>query len=228
MIKDYYRLAKPRMVYMNVLVAAAAFVFASHQNIDWQSFVVLLAGLFCIVGSACVFNNYADRAMDARMVRTQKRPLVAGSIAPRQALFFGFMLLAIGVLLMLFLPPLALAAALLGFVVYVLVYTPLKPRTPYALYPGAIAGAMPPVVGYAAAAGALDRFALAFFLLLFLWQIPHFLAIARFRYDEYAAAGVPLLVKRPRSETERRRARTVFHLSLLLLLAVCLVWILQR
>lgn len=228
MIKDYYRLTKPRMVYMNVLVAAAAFIFASHQTIDWQSFALLLAGLSCIVGSACVFNNYADRSMDARMERTKKRPLVAGSITSRQALFFGFMLLVAGVLLMLFLPPLALVSALLGFAVYVLIYTPLKPRTPYALYPGAVAGAMPPVVGYAAAAGTLDLFALAFFLLLFLWQIPHFLAIARFRYEEYTAAGVPLLVGRPRSEAERRAARTAFHLSLFFLLAVCLVWILQR
>jgi protoheme IX farnesyltransferase len=228
MISDYYRLTKPRMVYMNVLVAAAAFVFASHKTIDWWAFGLMLAGLSFVVASACTFNNYADRFLDTHMQRTKDRALAAGRISPKKALVFAYVLIVCGVFVLSLVSWLALAAALFGFAVYVLVYTPLKPKTAYALYPGAVAGAMPPVVGYAAAAGELDYFALAFFLLLFLWQIPHFLAIARYRYDEYAAAEVPLMVDRPQNEGERHRAKKIFHLSLVLLLLVCLVWILQR
>ncbi|TSC68102.1 MAG: protoheme IX farnesyltransferase [Parcubacteria group bacterium Gr01-1014_56] len=228
MIKAYYRLTKPRMVFMNVLVAAAAFVFASHEGFNWQDFGTMVAGLSFVVASACVFNNYADRFLDAHMERTKNRALPKGLVNPKHALVFGATLLLFGVLLFLLLSPLALGAALLGFVVYVFVYTPLKPKTGYALYAGAVAGATPPVVGYAAAAGVLDYYALALFLILFLWQIPHFLAIARYRYDEYSNAGVPLLVTPPRNEEEKRRARKIFRYSLVLLLLVCLVLILQR
>lgn len=213
---------------MNVLVAAAAFIFASHDTIDWRSFFAMVGGLSFVVASACVFNNYADRFMDTHMERTRGRALAAGRINPTHALLFGSLLLLCGVLLLSLVHLLALGVALVGFVVYVFLYTPLKPNTGYALYAGAVAGAMPPVVGYAAAAGVLDWYALAFFFILFFWQIPHFLAIARYRFDEYSAAGVPLLVKRPRDERERRRARLVFHLSLVVLLVFCAALILQR
>ena len=224
----YYRLTKPRMVDMNVLVAAAAFVFASHESFNWQEFGIMLLGLSFVVASACVFNNYADRFLDAHMERTKNRALATGKLNPTHALVFGSILFLCGFLLCLQLNLFALGAAMVGFVVYVFIYTPLKPKTGYALYAGAVAGATPPVVGYTAAAHTLDYYALALFLILFLWQIPHFLAIARYRYDEYTAAGVPLLVTPPKSEEEKRRARKIFHYSLVLLLLVCLVLILQR
>ncbi len=224
----YYNLTKPRMVYMNVIVAMAAFVFASHGGFDWHTFAAMAVGLAGVVASACAFNNYADRAMDAKMERTKQRALAAGQIAPAHALVFATALLVLGIYALHYANPYALGSALTGFIVYVFIYTPLKPRTPYALYAGAVAGAMPPVVGYAAAAHTVDTMALALFAILFLWQIPHFLAIARYRYDEYTSAGVPLLVARPESEAERRRARTIFYLSLVVLVVVCGLLILQR
>jgi protoheme IX farnesyltransferase len=228
MIKTYYNLTKPRMVFMNVLVAGAAFVFASPEIFDWQGFGVMIAGLSFVVASACVFNNYADRHLDAHMERTKSRAIPGGKIKPTHALVFGFVLMLCGVALLLTLHPLALWSALLGFVTYVFVYTPLKPKTGLALYVGAVAGATPPLVGYAAAAHMLDLYALGLFLFMFFWQIPHFLAIARYRFDEYGAAGVPLLVKKPQSEQERSRARKIFHYSLVVLLLFCLILILQR
>ncbi len=215
------------MVFFNVLVAAAAYLFGAAGAADWRIFGLMLAGLTCVVASACVFNNYADRFMDARMERTKNRGLAAGRIQPSHALLFGALLIIAGVVLLSQVHLLALAAALVGFVVYVFVYTPMKPKTGYALYAGAVAGAMPPVVGYAAATGVVDYYALALFALLFLWQIPHFLAIARYRFDEYAAAGVPLLVNRPESEGERQAARKIFYASLVVLLLLCLVPMLQ-
>ena len=228
MISSYYWLIKPRMVMMNVAVAAAAFIFASHDVLDWQIFGLMVAGLSFVVASACVFNNYADRFLDAHMERTKKRALPAQKIKPGHALIFGFVLFLCGVPLLYVAHPLALLMALIGFAVYVFVYTPMKPKSGYALFPGAVAGAMPPLVGYAAGAHTLDYYALAFFLILFLWQIPHFLAIARYRFDEYAAAGVPLLVERPTNEAERRLARKIFRYSLLVLVFFCLILILQR
>lgn len=188
----------------------------------------MIFGLAGVIGSACVFNNYADRNIDARMERTKKRPLVAGTIKPRNALLFASVLVVVGVVLLWMTDMLALYAALAGFLVYVFVYTPLKPRTGYAVFVGAVAGATPPLVGYAAAAHTLDWYAAALFAFLFLWQLPHFLAIARFRFEEYFAAGVPLLVSKPKDDAGRRRARKIFYLSLVVLLLFCAVLILQR
>lgn len=227
-VNAYYQLIKPRMVMMNVLVAVAVFIFASPGEIDWAGLNVMASGLAFVVASACVFNNYADREIDARMERTKNRGVAAGMIKPMHALIFGSILLAIGVGVLSASEPLALGAALFGFGMYVFVYTPLKPRSAYALYPGAVAGAVPTLVGYAAATGTLDLIAGLLFALLFLWQIPHFLAIARYRFEEYSAASVPLLVEPPKSEAARRQARKIFHLSLLVLVLVCLLLILHK
>jgi len=226
---EYLTLTKPGIVVSNTLVAAAAFVFASRLYagfIDWSKFTLLLAGLACIVGSACVFNNVADRALDARMARTAARAVAAGKISPFAANMFGSALLLAGVVLLLRVNFLALGAALGGFVVYVFMYTPLKPRSAGALFVGAVAGAMPPAVGYAAAAQTLDLWALGLFAFMYLWQLPHFWAIARYRFDDYKNAGVPLLAREPKSEQEKTRARRIFFGSLIVLVLFCavLVW----
>src|SRR3989344_9679988 len=161
MIRAYYDLTKPRLVLMNVLVAAAVFIFASPAVIDWEAFAVMVSGLTLVVASACVFNNIADRTLDAHMERTKKRALVTGEILPLRALIFGGVLIICGVLLFKLVHPLALVFALTGFVTYVFVYTPLKPRTGYSLFVGAVAGAVPTLVGYAAAAHTIDTIAWA-------------------------------------------------------------------
>lgn len=213
---------------MNVMVAAAVYVFASPAVFDWYSFFVMMSGLAFVVGSACAFNNVADRALDAKMERTKNRPTVTGKISPLHALIVASALLIIGILLLTQTHILALASALLGFVVYVFVYTPLKPKSGLALFVGAVAGATPPLVGYAAAAHTLDALAFGLFAVLFLWQVPHFLAIARYRFEEYTAGGVPLLIKKAPHEDARRQARKVFHYSLVFLLLFCLILIVHR
>ncbi len=228
MLRTYYNLTKPGIIYGNALVAAAAFIFGSHAGIDWQLFLLTIAGLSLVIGGSCVFNNYYDRDIDARMERTKKRAFASGKVSPLHALIFGTVLLVSGIILLSYTNLLALGAALLGFIVYVFFYTPLKHRTGYAVYVGAIAGATPPVVGYAAATNTLDMYALAFFAFLFLWQLPHFFAIARYRFKEYQAAGVPLLVKEPQNEKEAKQARKIFLASLIILLLWCLVLVLLR
>ncbi|MBP7770320.1 MAG: protoheme IX farnesyltransferase [Candidatus Pacebacteria bacterium] len=219
--RTYYELAKPRMVYANVIVAAAAFVYASHGAADLLLGATTVAGLGFVIASACTFNNYMDREMDAKMERTKCRALPLGLLPGRHALVMGAALLATGVALLYMTTPAALIVALAGWVTYVLLYTPLKPRSPHALFVGAVAGAVPPVVGYAAVAGVLDATALALFLFLFFWQLPHFVAISIYRGEEYAAADVPMYFKGPHTARQKKVARTVFLGSLVVLLAWC-------
>lgn len=229
MFKLYYHLTKPGIIYGNTLVAVAGFIYASHGAINWLLGLSMLAGLACVIASACVFNNYLDRELDTKMERTKGRALASGKISNRNALLFGTVLLVLGItILYLFTNLLALSVALVGFIVYVFMYSPLKPRTPYALFVGAVAGATPPVVGYAAAANVIDTTALLMFLSLFIWQLPHFLAIAVYRNHEYGAAGVPLFMKGPYTEKQKSHAKWVFYLSLVVLLAWCFVLMVQR
>lgn len=229
MIKTYYGLTKPGIVYGNALTATAGFFLASSGTIDWALLFVTLVGLSCIIASACVFNNYFDREIDAQMERTKNRALPAKQISGHNALIFASVLGFLGAaLLFFFTNTLTLAVALFGLFVYVALYTPLKRATPHALWAGAIAGATPPVVGYTTVTNSLDFYALALFVFLFLWQIPHFLSIALYRYEEYKAAGIPLLIQESPSEETRHRARQVFYLSLVVLVLACLALILQR
>lgn len=228
-LAPYYEVVKPGIVYGNLMVAGAAFVFGSTSlttsgsgsSFEWGTLVLTLAGLGFVIASACVFNNYADRFLDAHMERTKHRALVVGAIEPRRALWYGALLLVLGIVCLLGTTPLALGAALGGFVSYVFLYTPLKPRSPYALFVGAVAGAVPPLVGYGAAAGVFDVWAWGLFVFLFAWQIWHFVAIAKFRHAEYTAAGVPLMVAPPKNPEAALRARRIFFYSLWVLLLVC-------
>ncbi len=222
MISRYLSLTKPRMVLSNALVAAAGFLFAPTPY-NWQQLGVLLAGLSLVVASACLFNNYYDREIDARMARTKNRPLAAGSVSPLGALAMGGVLLFLGVVALLFTNLLTLEVALAGFIIYVFWYTPLKHRSGYALYVGALAGATPPLAGYAAATNTLGLWGWVLFGILFVWQIPHFLAVAKYRFEEYQAAKVPLLVSAPRNERSRAQARGIFYASLVLLLCLCVL-----
>jgi protoheme IX farnesyltransferase len=227
-IRAYYELTKPGIVYGNVLVAAAGFLYAAAGHPNWVLFLYTLVGLALVIASACVFNNYFDSDIDKKMLRTASRALAVGNISRHCALLFGAILGITGAALLLFLTTLpAFAAALLGFVVYVAVYTPLKHVTPQALWVGAIAGATPPVVGYAAVTGSIDSTACWFFVFLFLWQVPHFLGIAAYRYDEYAAANIPLLINRPTARG-KKTGRVVFYISLVVLLVWCGALMLHR
>lgn len=227
MIGAYIHLTKPRMVMGNAIVAAAAFVFGSPAAFSWPAFVLMFGGIWLVMSSACALNNYYDRSIDARMARTKSRELPSGRIVPEHALAVGAATLIVGSTLLNLASPLAMWLGLAGWAFYALLYTPLKHQSGLALYVGAVAGAMPPVVGYVAASGRLDLWAALLFAALYLWQLPHFIAIAYYRWDEYAAAGVPMLMSRP-SDTARARARKIFYASLIILLLFSLALMLHR
>ena len=199
-IKEYYRLAKPGIIYGNLLTTIAAFLFASRWQFSphvLETFVAAVFGLGFVIGSGCVFNNYLDRHIDARMERTQKRALVSGRIRPRNALIFGGVCGIVGfAILWLHVNPLTAYIALFGWLMYVIVYGYAKRTTHWAAVVGAIPGAVPIVVGYTARTNHFDAAALLLFAILFIWQLPHFYAIAMYRLDEYVAAGIPVLPAR--------------------------------
>jgi len=169
----------------------------------------------CVVGAANAFNMWMERDSDALMSRTRRRPLPTGRVAPELALAFGSLLAVVG-LTLLATSVSSMAASLGWFALssYVLAYTPLKRVTTWALHVGAVPGAMPPLIGWASVTGSLSREAFALFAILFVWQIPHFLAIATFRAPEYARAGLKVL---PNVEGLAASERSVLRYSVLLL-----------
>lgn len=194
MIKTYYLLTKPGIIAGNLITTASAFILASRGTIDYRLFLATAIGLFFVIASACVFNNYIDREADSKMARTKNRALVKGTISAKQACVFAILLGCLGfVFLALYTNFLAAGIALFGFFVYVVLYSFWKYHTSYATLVGSIAGAVPPVVGYCAASNRFDMGAILVFVILVLWQMPHFFSIAMYRSQEYAAASIPVL-----------------------------------
>lgn len=197
-MKTYFLLTKPGIIFGNAITAVGGFMLASRGQINGTLLSAMLMGICLIVASACVLNNYIDRAADEKMARTKNRPLAKKVISEKNALVFAAILgLAGMVVLVGWTNFLAAGAALVGFLVYVFPYSLLKYRTVHATLIGSIAGAMPPVVGYCAASHQLDLGAGLIFMLVALWQMPHFFAIALYRLEDYTAASIPVLpVKR--------------------------------
>jgi protoheme IX farnesyltransferase len=192
-LRDLLELAKPRITGMVIFTFAGGLFLAPGAVAVGRALVALL-GTTLIVAAANAINMYLERDRDGLMSRTRRRPLPEGRLAPFVALAFGAMVASAAIPLLLVGGGFLLAAlGIVAFYAYVWAYTPLKRRTPAALYVGAIPGAMPPLMGWAAATGRLDAAGLTLFAVLFLWQIPHFIAIATFRSDEYANAGFKVM-----------------------------------
>jgi heme o synthase len=190
----YVALTKPRVVTMVVLTTAVGFHLGSRGTLAVGTLLHTLAGTALAAGGTLAVNQYMERHLDARMERTRRRPIPGGRLAAREALAVGLLLLALG-LLHLALTAGALAAAVTATiaVTYLLLYTPLKPVTSLSAIVGAVPGALPPVIGWAAARGTLGTEPLVLFGIMFLWQIPHSLAIGRVYRDDYAHAGIRVL-----------------------------------
>ncbi len=194
MFKTYYRLTKPGIIYGNLITATAGFLLASKLKINAGLLVATLIGIALVIASACVFNNYIDRGIDQKMARTKNRALVTGKISASTALLFGTILKLLGFLILLIgTNVLTALLGLVGFITYVAIYGFTKRRGPLGTIIGSIAGAMPPAAGYVAVTNHFDGGALILFLILVFWQMPHFYAIAMYRQDDYAAAGIPVL-----------------------------------
>ncbi|PIQ83684.1 MAG: protoheme IX farnesyltransferase [Candidatus Omnitrophica bacterium CG11_big_fil_rev_8_21_14_0_20_63_9] len=191
---DYLQLTKPRLTLLVLVSSAAGWWLGFRAAEPWHTLILLLCGMWLVVGGANALNQWAERDQDALMQRTASRPLPAQRLTPPSAFRFGLGLSVAGVaVLMLGVNPLAASLAALSWASYVLVYTPLKRHSALCTLVGAVPGALPPVIGWAAARHTLGWEALVLFAILFVWQLPHFLAIAVLHREDYARAGFRML-----------------------------------
>ncbi len=193
-IGAFVELTKPRIAFMLVLTSAAGFYLGSTGPFDFPLFFNAMIGIGILAFGVATLNQYIERDTDALMDRTKDRPIPSQRLTPVEGLVFGVTQCLVAEIYLYFLVnPLTAALGLSVIVGYVFLYTPLKTKTSASTAIGAIPGAMPPLMGWTASAGEMTVGAWALFLLLFLWQFPHFLAIAWMYREQYAKAGILML-----------------------------------
>jgi len=215
-LAGFLELTKPRIAFMLVLTSAAGFYLGSKGDFNFVLFINSIIGIALLAFGVAALNQFIERRTDALMERTAKRPLVIGTISAPEALIFGILLCVVAEIYLAFL--VNGLTAFLGLIVivgYVLLYTPLKTRTSASTAIGAIPGAMPPLMGWTSVADEITLGAWILFAMLFLWQFPHFLAIAWMYREQYAKAGIKML---PVVEPEGKiTARQIVIFTILLL-----------
>ncbi len=193
-ISAYFELTKPRIAFMLVLTSAAGFYLGGTQGFNIWLFINSMTAITLLAFGVATLNQYIERDIDTKMERTMNRPLPLAKVSPNEALIFGISLCVIAEVYLYF--AVNTLTAILGLTViigYVFLYTPLKTRTTASTAIGALPGAMPPLMGWTASANEITLGAWFLFTLLFLWQFPHFLAIAWMYKEQYAKAGIKML-----------------------------------
>lgn len=190
----YVALTKPDVSFLVVMTTAAGYYMGTRGPVDWLHMLHAVFGTTLIAAGTAALNHYIERDSDAQMRRTASRPLPSGQLQPGAALLFGVSLAVIGALdLWITAGILGSALGVLTCLSYLLAYTPLKKRTVWATFVGAFPGAIPPMIGWVAATGHLEKGAWMLFAILFFWQFPHFHAISWIYREDYARAGIQML-----------------------------------
>jgi len=193
-VSAYLDLTKPRITFLIVLTSAAGFGLASRGNINYVALTSALFGIALLSSGIATLNQYMERDLDGLMRRTASRPLPSGKLLPWEAMAFGVGLtVAAEIYLLAFVNPLSAMLGLTVIAGYLFGYTPLKTRTSLSTLVGAFPGAVPPLIGWTAARGELSIEGWVLFAILFLWQFPHFLAIAWMYREDYSRAGILML-----------------------------------
>jgi len=214
----YVTLTKPDVTFLVVITTVAGFYLGSRGALDWILLLHTLCGTLLVAGGTAALNQYVERDVDAVMRRTASRPLPTGQLQPREVLVFGVVTIVLGTIwLAVAVNALASLVALATCLLYLCVYTPLKTHTTLATAVGAIPGALPPLIGWAAARGSLSLGGWVLFAILFFWQFPHFMAIAWVYRADYARAGIRML------PTVDPKGDTTFRL--IICTSVILVWV---
>jgi heme o synthase len=206
-VKDYIALTKPRITWLILMSTGVGYFFGARGGWHWLTLLHTIVGTGLIASGTAALNQWYERDADAKMKRTQGRPLPSGRLSAGKALAFAILISAAG-FVELFVGVNALTAwlGLFTLLSYLFIYTPLKQRSPHSTTIGAIPGAMPPLIGYAAASGTLTWDAWILFAILFFWQFPHFYAIAWMYREDYERAGIRMLpVVEPDGESTARR-----------------------
>jgi len=214
----YWALTKPGITRLVLFTCAVGFWLGRRGRFEVAVFLALVVGSGLVVSGTNALNQWWERGADARMQRTRGRPLPAGVLRPASALVFGTLIAVLGVaVLVTFVNGTTAALAAAALLIYILAYTPLKPRSPIALYVGAIAGALPIVGGWTASGAPITAAGYALFAILFFWQLPHFLALGWLYRDDYRNGGFAMLSGR--DPDGRRSARRAAVFAFLLLVA---------
>jgi protoheme IX farnesyltransferase len=206
-VKDYIALTKPRITWLILMSTGVGYFFGARGGWHFLTLLHTIIGTGLIASGTAALNQWYERAADAKMKRTQARPLPSGRLSAPNALVFAILISIAGFAeLFIAVNPLTGALGLFTLLSYLFIYTPLKQRSPHSTTIGAIPGAMPPLIGYAAASGTLTWDAWILFAILFFWQFPHFYAIAWMYREDYERAGIRMLpVVEPDGESTARR-----------------------
>ena len=206
-MRDYIELTKPRITWLILMSTAVGYFFGHHGAWSFWPVLHTILGTALIASGTAALNQWYEREADRKMRRTADRPIPSGRLSAGRALIFGILLSVAGFAELAFgLNWLSAFLGLFTLLTYLFLYTPLKQRTPLSTLVGAFPGAMPPIIGYAAASGILDAQAWTLFAILFLWQFPHFLAIAWMYREDYERAGIRMLpVVQPSGEATARQ-----------------------
>ena len=217
-LRDYYTLTKPEVNLLILMTTSAGYYLASRGPMRIVGLLNTLLGTLLVASGTATLNQWMERVWDGKMRRTASRPLPSGRLTAREALVFGILLsVAGGLYLLVAVNALSALLAVSTWLSYLLVYTPLKRKTPLCTLLGAFPGAMPTLIGWAGASATIDRQAWFLFAILFLWQFPHFLAIALMYRDDYSRAGYHML---PAFDQDARFTRVeIVGFSVLLVLA---------
>jgi len=212
---DFSKLIKLRLTFLVVFSASISFLIGSKVNgqIVWGNWLILIAGGFLVTGAANCFNEIIEKDFDRLMKRTADRPIPAGRMTTGQALVMGLFMAIAGTYLLGQLNLTAGYLSVFSILLYAFAYTPLKRKSPIAVFVGAIPGALPPLIGYVAAHEKIDAIAIVLFAIQFVWQFPHFWAIAWVLDDDYKLAGFRLL---PSGQRNLTSAIITFILTLIL------------
>jgi heme o synthase len=213
---DFSKLIKLRLTFLVTFSASISFLIGSKVNgvIEWKNWVMLIIGGFLVTSAANGFNEIIEKDLDKLMKRTSDRPIPAGRMTTGQALVLSLFMGIFGTYLLGSLNPTAGFLSVFSILLYAFAYTPLKRKSPIAVFVGAIPGALPPLIGYVAAHPNIDQIALILFGIQFIWQFPHFWAIAWVLDDDYKLAGFRLL---PTGRRDRFSAIVTFIFTLVLL-----------
>jgi protoheme IX farnesyltransferase len=193
-LRDYYILTKPEVNLLILMTTSAGYYMGGHGRLNWLGMIETVVGTLLVASGTATLNQYMERNYDSDMKRTAGRPLPSGRVSATEALIFGLALSVAGGLYLWFaVNPLTSLLAVSTLLSYLLIYTPLKRKTPLCTLLGAFPGAMPTLIGWAGAAASLNLQAWFLFAVLFLWQFPHFLAIALMYREDYERAGFRML-----------------------------------
>jgi heme o synthase len=220
-LQDYYILTKPEVNLLILMTTSTGYYLASRSPLRIGELLNTLVGTLFVASGTATLNQWLERVWDGQMRRTASRPLPSGRLSAREAFWFGMLLsIAGGLYLAVAVNRLSALLAVLTLLSYLLVYTPLKRKTPLCTLLGAFPGAMPALIGWAGAAATINRNAWFLFTILFLWQFPHFLAIALMYREDYARAGYRML---PRFDLDSRFTRVeIFGFTIVLVLTTVL------